>query len=122
MKPTYHRTAEQQSNEQIRKQSDGIDEDANDDRHPRDINQSKLTTILNHTAADNCLQVSIIPPVSNKLGNVPNRHITKLTSYHPGGGETICTPPMAVQLVRGRVCSPHLSGVGQLQAAGMLIA
>jgi len=46
-----------------------------------------------------------------------------ITSYHPGGGETICPPPMAVRSgytsVCGRVRSQHMA---KLQAASVPIA
>jgi len=54
--------------------------------------------------------------------------LTRITSYIPGGGETICPPPMAVRLAADLRPSADGSAVrtslvaGQLQAASVQIA
>ena len=60
------------------------------------------------------------------LGPNPNTNRTlALTTYRPGGGETICPPADGSSTrggstsVRGRVCSPHMA---KLQAASVRIA
>lgn len=64
----YHRTTEQQGNEQIRRQSNGVGKYADDNGHPRDINKCKLTWILSNIHSRSVVKgTCALQSVSTKL-------------------------------------------------------
>jgi len=85
----------------------------------------RISAVPGHKIAQNCsvhylLLSSLLSSLLSFLLSWPSRpkqQIYNSTSYRPGGGETICPPPMAVRLAAG--LRPHTA---KLQAASVPIA